>query len=206
MVLRPYFLLKASRRFLHLCYHVSRALQTQTHGPHFFCFLSVCLSSGRFQFITPVFDIHYFSRIVWGWPNHGVGGAKRRRRKRGRRRERLWMGLQCLTSSYFLSFPLRLVSACAVLVCVCVCVPGRGVMLQFPPAGETGDAALGPWLSHSEAFRARRGSYLKQRGFPSALSCFPEMGQSGEISQFRDVLTFCNDFLLCFIERWERID
>lgn len=91
-------------------------------------------------------------------------------------------------------------------LCVCVCVPGRGVMLQFPPAGETGDAALGPWWSHSEAFRARRGSYLKQRGFQSALSCFPEMGQSGEISQFRDVLTFCNDFLLCFTERWERID
>lgn len=154
------------------------------------------LSSGCFQFITPVFDIHYFSRTVWGWPT-SVGGAERRRR-----RERLWMGLQCLTSSHFLSFLLCSVCARAARVLVCVCVPGRGVMLQFPPAGETGDAALGPWWSHSEAFRARRGSYLKQRGFPSALSRFPEMDQSGETSQFRDVLTFCNDFLLCFIERW----
>lgn len=101
-------------------------------------------------------------------------------------------------------FPPRSVCTRAVCVLVCVCVPGRGVMLQFPPAGETGDAALGPRWSHSEAFRAQHGSYLKQRGFPSALSCFPEMGQSGEISQFRDVLTLCDDFLLVFFFFIER--
>lgn len=163
------------------------------------------LSSGCFQFITPAFDIHYFSRTVWGWPTtawvgQSVGGG---REGGGGGGARLWMGLQCLTSPYFLSFPLRSVCARAPCVCpsVCLCAWKR-CDADFRPAVETGDAALRPRWSHSEAFRPRRGSYLKQRGFPSALSRFPEMGQSGEISQFRDVLTFCNDFLLCFIQWW----
>lgn len=166
-------------------------------------------------FVLWLLSIHYLR--VWHpvfqldrlrLASHSAGRAERgrRRRKRRERKERLWMGLQGLTSAYFLSFPLRSVCVCVCAVCACVCVPGRGVILQFPPAAETGDAALGPWWSHSEAFKAQHGSYLKQRGFPSALSRFPEIGQSGEISQFRDVLTFCDVFLLCFTERWERID
>lgn len=78
-------------------------------------------------FVLWLLSIHY--SFVWHplfqpdclrLASHGVGGAERRRRKWGRR-ERLWMGLQCLTSSYFLSFPLRLVCAHCACACVCLC-------------------------------------------------------------------------------------
>lgn len=142
-----------------------------------------------------------------GQPQRGEGGAWEEEEEEKGEEGEVMNGSAGFDVSLLFVFSAPLcVCVCVCAVCACVCVPGRGVILQFPPAAETGDAALGPWWSHSEAFKARHGSYLKQRGFPSALSRFPEIGQSGEISQFRDVLTFCDVFLLCFTERWERID